>query len=355
MFSFLTVVAQAGPHAKSSAPKDIQYSCPTGYMLNGKTCTAEIIDDVQYVCASGYQMFGNMCETSVEQVSRCPAGSQARGKGCERTEFAAAQRDCPSGFVMDGMSCTRQFDLPLVAKCLTGQLVGNSCMINEQASYIVEQYCPAGYTEGSKGCERVESYDCTAKKQTHHGKGMQTYTALSSGHSHHGHHGRHLGEKKHNSNNFRGSKGMTQPKVEVISQMCQRTEYAHMESSRRCPTDFAEAGKGCERVSSVPAQMICSNGGSAANCSSSESRPAHEFCPAGYQMNGSQCSNTVAEAKDFYCATGNLEGGRCIMRMPAQERCAAGFTLRNGVCMGEESVDVIATYTVTCVGKGCNN
>lgn len=256
---------------------------------------------------------------------------------------------------MDGMSCTRPIELPLVAKCPYGQLVGNSCLITENASYIVEQHCPKGYSEGSKGCERVESYDCTAKKQTY-GKGMHTYTPFSSGqrHGHGHHHGRHLGEKKH-GNNFRGSKGMIQPKVEVISQMCQRTEYAHMESSRRCPTDFSEAGKGCERVRTVPAIMICSNGGPAGNCTSSETRPAHEYCPDGYERNGDQCINTLPEPMDFYCASGQLEGGLCVIKLPAQEKCAEGFTLMNGVCTGEESVDVIATYTVTCVGKGCNN
>merc|ERR1712227_920559 len=140
------------------------------------------------------------------------------------------------------------------------------------------------------------------------GKGMNSYQ-YGYGHGHR----RFLGAKKHGGYAFRGNgKGMVQPKVEVVAQTCARTEYAPMETTRRCPRDFVESGKGCERISSTPAQMVCSNGGSAGSCSSFESVPATESCAAGYQLNGSQCFQSVSVPMDYYCATGSMVGNRCV-------------------------------------------
>merc|ERR1711924_176415 len=178
------------------------------------------------------------------------------------------------------------------------------------------------------------TYDCTSR--SHYGKGMNAYQG-SYGHGHR----RFLGAKKHGGGYaFRGNKGMVQPKVEVVAQTCARTEYAPMETSSRCPADFVASGKGCERISSMPAQMVCSNGGAANACTSFESVPATESCPSGYQMNGSQCFNSISVPMDYFCETGSMVGNRCVTTMPAQQRCSIGFTLRNGVCMGEEKVDV---------------
>ena len=93
------------------------YSCPSGYTLNGTTCSrtlsASVITTTTYSCASGYTLITNLIgNTLVRHCSRTVT----------QDATATTTYSCSSDYTLNGTTCTKTTTKPLITTytCPTG-------------------------------------------------------------------------------------------------------------------------------------------------------------------------------------------------------------------------------------------
>lgn len=327
---------QGGKGAVSIAPRqqtEPVYSCPAGYNLNGKTCERQLTAPPVTLCQQGH-LQGDVCIIETEKQARCPPGTVLQGKQCVSTLQQPANRFCPFGFTETISGCEANEQLPLIEICEIGNREGPQCATVDLAPYNVNQFCPPGFEEAAKGgCWRSTVYDCTPPQ---HGKGgMAGLRGLA------------------------GKGGMTVPvtnaKVNVIKQTCERKEGAAYISDRTCPAGFTDTGSGCMQKNYFPTTTRCSNGGPVEACFVVRNAPFQYDCPAGTQMQGQICLSHQVLPEETFCAQGYDNGLTCLQQFPPVIRCDPGLQLSGNICVGIETAPPQVTVTVTCTGKDCIN
>lgn len=338
-------------------------------MLDGKKCFQEYDEAVVRNCPIGYVNVGTgkdiRCSMKADKVASCPSGSVAVGKNCVVTETVPAIPFCPPGFNQSGKGCVQVVDLPVVQKCDVGKLMGKQCLLEDRADLIVETYCPTGYVQTAKGCQRTSTYDCTRPQQSKKGVGAgvgsqfgRTYGHNYGGGYYRSHkHLRMLGEKKHGEDimfNY-GKDVLPPPVVEVVSKQCERIEFARPESRSFCPPGYSQNGKACLKLITSEPRSVCSNGGSAKDCTAEKFAPLQHQCPTGYSLNGMKCSANRDVPMNYSCPMGFSDIGKnCEQTAQTIVSCPNGLIMRGDVCVGKRFAEPMVTQQVTCVGKGCN-
>lgn len=380
MLPILFTLTTAAPQANygKEQPRTVgpaSYACPEGFALDGKKCFQEYYEPVVKSCPAGFVNAGGKdmnCVQEADKVGACPPGSINSGKQCSVTESVPAIPFCPPGYYQNGKGCTQTVQLPVVQKCDVGKLIGKQCLLEDRAQILSETYCPAGYIQTSKGCQKTVTYDCTRPRQSKnggygtavgavHGKPYETthYGNTYGGgyYSNHKKHLRMLGEKKHDTHEIidYGKDLLPPPSIEVISKQCERIEYAKPETRAFCPPGYDQSGKGCVRLITSEPRSVCSNGGSAKECSTEKFAALQHQCPNGYSMNGKNCSTTKAVPLNFACPIGFVETGKACQKTAATlANCPPGLLMRGNQCVGKRFAEPIVTQQVTCIGKGCN-
>jgi len=337
-------------------------------MLDGKKCFQEYDEPVVRNCPIGYMNVGSQgavrCAMKAEKVSSCPSGSVSIGKSCQVTESVPAIPFCAPGFNMVGKGCVQVVDLPIVQRCDVCKLMGKQCLLEDRSQLIVETYCPTGYVETSKGCQRTSTYDCTRPQQSKKGVGSNVGQRFGrqSGHNYGGgyyrsHKLRMLGEKKkHNDNivNY-GKDVLPPPVIEVVSKQCERIEFARPESKSFCAPGYSQNGKACVKLIRSEPREVCSNGGSVNNCTAEKFAPLQHQCATGYSLNGMKCSANKDVPMNYACPMGFSDiGSNCEQTAETIVSCPNGLIMRSESCIGKRFAEPIVTQQVTCVGKGCN-
>jgi len=309
------------------------YSCPAGFNLNGKTCEKTITSAPQVVCNQGI-LQGLECVIETPKTARCPPGTIQQGKNCVQQISAPAQAFCPSGFIETFGGCEMTEQLPLIEVCEIGSREGPQCATVDVAPYNTQQFCPPGFEEHAKGgCWRTTTYDCTPLQRGKGGLALRGLIGKEGG----------------------SSAPVTNAKVNVIQQTCERKEGAAYITERSCPGGFTDNGSGCMVKNYFPTTQRCSNGGPIEACFTTRAAPLNYTCPAGTQQNGQACISTVSQPEETFCSIGFDNGLGCIQTFAPQQVCPGGLTLSGGICLGQETAPPQVTVTVTCTGKNCHH
>lgn len=319
---------------------DPVYSCPAGFGLNGKTCEKTVTAAPQVICNQGI-LQGLECVIETPKTARCPAGTIQQGKQCVQQLQQAAAAFCPAGFVEGYGGCEMTEQLPLIEVCEIGSREGPQCATVDVAPYNAQQFCPAGFEEHAKGgCWRSTTYDCTPLQR---GKGGLALRGL-------------LGKEGGMGGMGGGmSAPVTNAKVNVIQQTCERKEAAAYVTEKSCPAGFTDTGNGCMVKNYFPTTQRCSNGGPIEACFTTRNAPFQYQCPAGTQQNGQTCVSTLSQPEETFCSIGFDNGLNCLQTFAPQQVCAPGLTLSGGICLGTETAPPQVTVTVTCTGKNCHH
>ena len=152
------------------------YSCPSGYILSGTTCTRATTDTkaatVSYSCASGYTLSGTKCnktttDTKTATVSySCASGYTLSGTKCNKTttdtKTATVSYSCASGYTLSGTKCnkttTTSIDATKKYSCASGYtLSGTNCVktTKETIDATKKYSCASGYTLSGTTCTKT--------------------------------------------------------------------------------------------------------------------------------------------------------------------------------------------------------
>ena len=176
-------------HRKKITSTSTIYTCPEGYIKNGtkcsKTTTSATIDatphynpdqvittDAQYNEGGEYTIYTDYIKTQTGIDYTCPTGYTLNGTYCIKYTSATevpggVSYTCPTGYTKNGTKCTKTYDAKYTAGETTyscpngGTLSGKTCTITTDASSSTEYTCPSGYTKNGSSCYKV--YNATSK------------------------------------------------------------------------------------------------------------------------------------------------------------------------------------------------
>lgn len=308
------------------------YTCPPGFNLIGKTCEKPITAAPHVICPQG-TLQGDICVIETPRTARCPLGTTKQGKQCVAPVVQPAQKYCPAGFVDTGLGCEMTEQLPLIEVCEIGSREGPQCATVDIVPYITNQYCPPGFDEHAKGgCWKSTIYDCTPLQTGKGGlAGLRGLVGKEGG----------------------MSAPVTNAKVNVIQQTCERKESAALITDRQCPGGFTDTGAGCMQKNYFPTTTKCSNGGPVETCFTTRPAPYQQQCAPGTTLQGQTCHSQITQPEEVFCAIGIDTGYACLQQFPTNLTCEPGLILNGNLCIGTETAPPQVTVTVTCTGKNC--
>ena len=307
----------------TEVPGDITYTCPTGYTRNGTKCT-KVYDATAkigagaYSCPNGGTLNGTKCTLTKEATSNttytCPSGYDRNGTSCYKVYTASSKTtySCPNGGTLDGTKCKTSSSYNATPKTTYscpngGTLDGNKCTLSTKATATTTYTCPTGYTRNGTTCTKV--YDAT------YTPGATSYTCPDGG-------------------TLNGTK-------------CTITKDATAnqgDPTYTCPTGYTYNAtiKKCEYRINANATDI------------------YEYtCPEGYTKSGegekTVCSKVVQGQGNYYCENADavLNGTKCILTIPGGIRnytCPSGYTLNGTKCTKQSTVTIdadVETKTTT--------
>ena len=364
----------------------IDYTCPTGYTLNGIYCikyttATEVPGGVTYTCPTGYTKNGTKCTKVYDATYNegstsysCPNGGTLNGTKCTLTTTATSTTEytCPTGYTKNGSSCYKVYDAKssTTYSCPNGGTLNGTKCVTSGSSYNAKANttysCPNGGTlSGTKCVTSGSSYNATAT--TTYGswkaQGTQYYTSA--------------GKAYQNTTSWLQLNGM------ITGAACgspcggKGTWYKYTYYTRSadikysCPNGGTLNGTKCVTSGSsynatAKTTYTCPNGGtlSGTKCVTSgstyDATPSTSYsCPNGGTRNGSKCTITVnATANTIYsCPTGYTRSGTtCTKVYDATKNtgngyytCPNGGTIYGNKCTITRDADkVVGETTYTC-------
>ena len=310
------------------------YSCPTGYTLNGSYCikytdATEQTTPGTYTCPNGYTLSGTKCNKVYDATYvaggttySCPNGGTLSGTKCTITQNASASTTytCPSGYTKNGTSCYKVYDATpnTTSTCPSGYTKsGSSCVKTYTATSKTTYSCPNGGTLSGTKCNTSSSYNATAS--TSYGSwvssGTQYYTSANKAYT-----------------------GTTSKLV-----------YAGAVSGAVCGSPCGNSGiwyKYTYYTRSASTKYSCPNGGtlSGTKCVTSSSYNATPkttySCPNGGTLSGTKCTLTANPSTNttYSCPNGGtLSGNKCTLTANATATttytCPSGYTKNGDKCI----------------------
>ncbi|WP_143562435.1 Ig-like domain-containing protein [Shewanella sp. UCD-KL12] len=289
-------------YTKKSVPLD--QDCPADYphvsywnKPYNKTCGKATPTEVPSQCPSGATKYnwGDACafpsdfvdvtpvttEETTSKVYSCPSGWSRSGSTCSRTTTAAMTDSCPAGTTnLNNGNCSRFLTDPVEWVCTNpeySKLTDTSCE-KVTVSNLVGQ-CPTNYVKNGNKCDFTSSIPA----------GESCAVGFSK-----------------------------------VANECIKSVY----SSPSCPDDI------------LSSSCICS-GGTTLNesswmCEGAQKSSVLKTCPAGYTLNGNQCSysNQVDVVFDYCPAGMTTNGSNCQFSssISATKSCTAPFAVVSGQC-----------------------
>ncbi len=402
-------------HKKAVTTTKKVYSCPTGYKLNGTKCTKattgatidatpvynpdQTITVDAKVATEGQKEYVNAIKTKVRTDYSCPTGYTLNGSYCikyiDATEHQGGNSyTCPSGFTQNGTKCTKSYTATYVAgntnySCPSGgTLNGTKCTITQNASASTTYTCPAGYSKNGSSCYKVYSatpkttYSCPSGGTL---SGTKCYTTSSYNATPSTSYGGWVsnGTRYYTSSNqaYTGTTSKLVYAGAVSGAVCgspcgnkgiwyKYTYYTRSVSTKySCPNGGNLSGTKCTKSSSYNASAStsysCPNGGTrnGTNCTLNANATATTTysCPSGYTKNGSTCTKTYDASSSstggsYTCPNGGtLSGTTCTITQDATlvsggktYTCPTGYTLSGTKCLYQISATPTDIYDYTC-------
>ena len=420
-------------HRKKITSSTTIYTCPEGYIKNGtkctKTTTSATIDatphynpdqvvttDAKYNDGDSYTVYADYIKTQTGVDYSCPTGYTLNGTYCIKYTSATevpgeVSYTCPTGYTKNGTKCTKTYDATYTPGKTTyscpngGTLSGTTCTITQNASSSTEYTCPSGYTKNGSSCYKV--YNATSKTTyscpnggtlsgTKCVKDGTTYNAVAT-------------DTKYGSWVAKGTQYYTsagkayqsttswlQLNGMITGAACGSPcggkgtwyKYTYYERSATivygCPNGGTLNGTKCVVAgtsynATASTSYTCPNGGtrdgSKCTLTASPSTQTVYSCPSGYTKNGSKCTKTYTAtsntgAGSYSCPNGGtLNGSKCTITRDADKvvgdttyTCPSGYTYNKSNKKCEKKITATATpeYTYTCptgytkTGSGTN-
>ena len=363
-----------------------EYSCPTGYTLNGSYCvkyTDATAKEGQttYTCPSGYTKNGTKCTKTYTATYKpgatsysCPNGGTLSGKTCTLTAnpSSSTSYSCPSGYTKNGTSCykVQNATSSTTYSCPSGYTKSGSgsstkCSKTTTSSYnatatkYVSSYsCPSGYSKSGTTCKKTTTINATSHTGYNSwvNQGTRYYTSSAKA--------------------YTGSTSKLVYVARVTGAACGSAcgntgiwyKYTYYTRSTytyyTCPSGYSKSGSKCSTTSTKSAtanystKYSCPNGGSLSGtkCNKSTTTTAKPSssttysCPSGYTKSGSgsstKCTYTIkATATTTYtCPSGYTKSGsgsstKCTKTYNATGKegtgsyvCNSGDTLSGTTC-----------------------
>ena len=377
------------------------YSCPTGYTLNGSYCikytdATEHQGETSYTCPSGYTKNGTKCTKTYTATYvagstnyTCPSGGTLSGTKCTITQKATASTTytCPSGYTKNGTSCYKVYNATSTTtySCPSGYTKsGSNCTKTYNATSKTTYSCPSGYSKSGSNCTKTYA----ASKSTSYGswvaKGTQYYTSANKAYtgttaklvyagavsgavcgSPCGNSGiwyKYTYYTRSTNTSYSCPNGGTRSGTN-----CVITKNATASTSYSCPDGGTRSGSKCtiSKNATASTSYSCPNGGtrSGSKCTLTANATAKTTysCPSGYTLNGSSCVKTYDATKNtgsgsYTCPSGGtLSGTTCTITQDATSTpggktytCPTGYTLNGTKCEYKISATPTDIYSYTC-------
>lgn len=146
------------------------YTCPAGFVLAGTNCTrtlAEVATVSGYSCPADFALQGTLCLRTLQQsatpVYSCPAGYNLIGTMCNSTTTyqGSASYSCPGDFVLSGSTCNQTLNEPaeLHLTCPSGYVLSSGvCAMQSTYAAIATTTCPPGWILQAGQCAQAYNY-----------------------------------------------------------------------------------------------------------------------------------------------------------------------------------------------------
>ena len=425
-------------HKKAVSTTSTLYSCPAGYIKNGTKCTKTstsatldatpsynpdqvITTDAKYNDGGNYKIYADYIKEQVDLDYSCPSGYTLNGVYCIKYTSATqvsggVTYTCPYGYTKNGTKCTKTYSATYKGGSTSyscpngGTLNGTKCTITTTASSNGQYSCPAGYTQSGSSCYKVytasaktsngyytcpnggtlngskcvtsgTSYNATAK--TTYGswvaKGTQYYTSAAKSYQ--------------NTTSWLQLNGM------ITGAACgspcggKGTWYKYTYYTRSanisysCPNGGTLSGSKCVTSGTSynatyhggTTSYSCPNGGtlngSTCTLTTNATISTSYSCPSGYTQSGSSCIKTYnatgSTATGYYTCPngGTLSGSTCYITIDATKvvgdtyySCPSGYTYNSSKrkCQKKISATITPEYRYSCptgytrTGSGTN-
>ena len=161
-------------------------TCPSGYTLNGSTCTKSgpdktvnatpeyftdttLVTNAEVNIGGTYTVYSNPISTLVNTTYSCPSGYTLNGSTCVKTTAATytpgtTTYSCPAGYIKAGTTCYKTINATVTTgtgsySCPAGYtLNGTTCYKTYVATYTAggtTYSCPSGYTLNGSTCYKT--------------------------------------------------------------------------------------------------------------------------------------------------------------------------------------------------------
>jgi hypothetical protein len=384
----------------------VDYSCPSGYTLNGAYCIKYVdatvnYGDTTYTCPTGYTRNGTKCTKTYSATYHsgstsytCPNGGTLNGSKCTITQSASSSTDytCPSGYTRNGTSCYKVYNATAKTtySCPNGgTLSGTKCVKSSSSSYNATAKTTYGswYVTGTKYyTSTISVYTRDTEKVTFDGavsgavcgspcgnKGIwykYTYYARKASTTYSCPNGGTLSGTKcvtssSSSYNATANTSYSCPNGGTRDgNKCTLTATATQSTTYTCPSGYTKNGTTCTKTYNATASSgngyySCPNGGtlSGSTCTITTNATANEgevtyTCPYGYTKNGKTCYKKIAATEEpiyeYVCPSGYTkayEGGKYVCYK---------YTKTNGnyYCEDADAELDLVNKTCTTVTKG---
>ena len=365
-------------HKRAINSTQTVYTCPEGYMRNGTTCTktttGATIDatpvygkDVITTTPAKYndgdykKVYTAIQKKKTGVDYSCPSGYTLNGAYCIKyvdatVNYGDTTYTCPTGYTRNGTKCTKTYSATYHSGSTSytcpngGTLNGSKCTITQSASSSTDYTCPSGYTRNGTSCYKV--YNATAKT---------TYSCPNGGTLS----GTKCVTSSSSSYNATANTTYSCPNGGTRDgNKCTLTATATQSTTYTCPSGYTKNGTTCTKTYNATASSgngyySCPNGGtlSGSTCTITTNATANEgevtyTCPYGYTKNGKTCYKKIAATEEpiyeYVCPSGYTkayEGGKYVCYK---------YTKTNGnyYCEDADAELDLVNKTCTTVTKG---
>ena len=355
----------------------VDYSCPSGYTLNGAYCIKYVdatvnYGDTTYTCPTGYTRNGTKCTKTYSATYHsgstsytCPNGGTLNGSKCTITQSASSSTDytCPSGYTRNGTSCYKVYNATAntTYSCPNGgTLSGTKCVKSSSSSYNATAKTTYGswYVTGTKYyTSTISVYTRDTEKVTFDGAVSGAVCGSPCGNK--GIWYKYTYYARKASTTYSCPNGGTRD-----GNKCTLTATATQSTTYTCPSGYTKNGTTCTKTYNATASSgngyySCPNGGtlSGSTCTITTNATANEgevtyTCPYGYTKNGKTCYKKIAATEEpiyeYVCPSGYTkayEGGKYVCYI---------YTKTNGnyYCEDADAELDLVNKTCTTVTKG---
>lgn len=349
--------------------KNVNYTCPEGYTLNGSACVKTTAatyksGDVTYTCPTGYTKIGTTCFQSIPATAQqgegsytCPTGYTLNGTNCVKTYNATYKSGsttytCPSGYTLNGTKCTKTYSATYKSGSTTYS-------------------CPSGYTKTGSGSSTKCYKKTAATKDSSYGSWylVRSYYQTDTKQTY-----ENATEKLVYVGSQYDYTCATVSKCPVkVMHYSYKLYRRDVTTTYTCPSGYTKDGTNCylytnPTKSTGNGSYSCPNGGtlSGSTCTITQNATANSgngsySCPSGGTLNGTTCTITKAATYSsgtttYTCPTGYTKiGSTCTIYINATQNaepgaysCPTGYTLDGATCYAYASSTPNYEYNYTC-------